>query len=118
MFRWVKKIDALGAVLLAVLVALALGAVYAALHFGWFRSPWEMAAVLFVGGCFVAFGLEQSRRAAAAAKPRKSTARPRSPMKGKPKPPPSATRKRRSVAENLRNRHGGSERRYYARSLL
>jgi hypothetical protein len=57
MFRWVKKIDALGAVLLAVLVALAVGAVYAALHFGWFRSPWELAGWLFVGGCFIAFGL-------------------------------------------------------------
>jgi hypothetical protein len=57
MFGWVKKIDALGAVLLAALASLALGAVYAALHFGWFSSPWEMAAVLFVGGCFVAFGL-------------------------------------------------------------
>ena len=70
MFRWVKKIDALGAVLLAVLVALAIGAVYAALHFGWFRSPWELAAVLFVGGCFVAFGLSTQGAAAAAAKPR------------------------------------------------
>ena len=57
MFRWVKKIDRLGAVLLAALAAAAIGAAYAALHFGWFRSPWELAAWLFFAGAFIAVGL-------------------------------------------------------------
>lgn len=52
-----KKIDKLGLTLVAVLAALALGAGYAALHFGWFRSPWELAGWLVVGFAFLAVGL-------------------------------------------------------------
>jgi hypothetical protein len=56
-FGAMKKIDRLGAALAAVLVALALGAAYAALHFGWFSSPWELAGWLVVGFAFLAAGL-------------------------------------------------------------
>jgi fatty acid desaturase len=52
-----RKIDKLGMALVAVLAALACGAGYAALHFGWFRSPWELAAWLVVGVAFLAAGL-------------------------------------------------------------
>ena len=52
-----KKIDRLGLILVAVLAALALGAGYAALRFGWFRSPWELAGWLVVGFAFLAAGL-------------------------------------------------------------
>jgi hypothetical protein len=52
-----KKIDKLGLILVAVLAALACGAGYAALHFGWFRSPWELAGWLVVGFAFLAAGL-------------------------------------------------------------
>lgn len=52
-----KKIDKLGLTLAAVLAALACGAGYAALHFGWFNSPWELAAWLVVGLAFIAAGL-------------------------------------------------------------
>jgi hypothetical protein len=52
-----KKIDRLGLALAAVLAALALGAGYAALHFGWFGSPWELAGWLVVGFAFLAAGL-------------------------------------------------------------
>lgn len=57
LFGAVKKIDRLGLTLVAVLAAIALGAGYAALYFGWFRSPWELAAWLVVGLAFVAAGL-------------------------------------------------------------
>ena len=57
LFGAVRKIDKLGAALLAALAALALGAGFAALHFGWFRSPWELAGWLVVGLAFVAAGL-------------------------------------------------------------
>jgi len=53
----IKKIDMLGVTLAAVLAALALGAGFAALHFGWFGSPWELAGWLVVGFAFVAAGL-------------------------------------------------------------
>jgi hypothetical protein len=53
----IKKIDTLGLTLAAVLVVLALGAGYAGLHFGWFRSPWELAGWFVVGFAFVAAGL-------------------------------------------------------------
>lgn len=52
-----KKIDTFGACILTLLACLVIGAAYAALHFGWFRSPWEMAAWLFVGVAFLAVGL-------------------------------------------------------------
>jgi hypothetical protein len=53
----IKKIDTLGLTLAAVLVVLALGAGFAALHFGWFSSPRELAGWLMVGFAFVAAGL-------------------------------------------------------------
>jgi|SRR5580704_5816301 hypothetical protein len=52
-----KKIDRLGLALGAVLAALACGAAYAALHFGWFSSPWELAGWLVAGFAFLAVGL-------------------------------------------------------------
>jgi len=56
-FGAVRKIDRLGLTLVAVLAALALGAGYAALHFGWFGSAWELAGWLVVGFAFLAAGL-------------------------------------------------------------
>jgi hypothetical protein len=55
--RAINKIDTVGLTLAAVLAAVALGAGFAALHFGWFRSPWELAAWLMVGFAFVIAGL-------------------------------------------------------------
>jgi hypothetical protein len=52
-----RKIDKTGLCLAAVLAALALASAYAALHFGWFSSPWQMAGWLAVGFAFVAAGL-------------------------------------------------------------
>jgi hypothetical protein len=52
-----RKIDKTGLCLAAVLVALALASAYAALHFGWFSSAWQMAGWLVVGVAFVAAGL-------------------------------------------------------------
>jgi len=52
-----KKIDRLGLTLAAVLLALVCAAGYAALQFGWFRSPWELAGWLVVGIAFLAAGL-------------------------------------------------------------
>jgi hypothetical protein len=57
LFGAIKRIDAIGLGLASVLAALALGAAYAALYFGWFRSPWELAGWLMVGLAFVAAGL-------------------------------------------------------------
>jgi hypothetical protein len=57
LFGAVKKIDRLGLTLVAVLAALACGAGYAALHLGWFSSPWELAGWLVVGFAFLAAGL-------------------------------------------------------------
>ena len=57
LFGAIKRFDALGLGLAAGLAALALGGAYAALHFGWFRSPWELAGWLVVGLAFVAAGL-------------------------------------------------------------
>ena len=57
LFEAMKRIDAIGLCLASVLAALALGAGYAALYFGWFRSPWELAGWLVVGLAFVAAGL-------------------------------------------------------------
>lgn len=55
--RAIKKIDKLGACILAALVALAIGAAYAALHFGWFSSPWQLAAWAVVVVAFLAAGI-------------------------------------------------------------
>lgn len=52
----IKRIDTLGACIILVLAALATGGLYAALHLGWFRSSWEMAAWLVVGLAFLAVG--------------------------------------------------------------
>ena len=51
------KIDKLGMALLAILAALAIAAAYAALHFGWFQTPWQLAGWLAVGLAFVLAGL-------------------------------------------------------------
>lgn len=51
------RIDRLGFVLAAFLAALALAGAYAALHFGWFSSPWEFAGWLVVCVAFLAAGL-------------------------------------------------------------
>jgi hypothetical protein len=52
-----KRIDKIGICFALVLAALALGAAYAALQFGWFRSEWQLALWLFVGFAFIAAGL-------------------------------------------------------------
>ena len=52
-----RRFDAIGAGLLAAIAALAAVAGWAALHFGWFRSPWELAGVVVVCAAFLAFGL-------------------------------------------------------------
>jgi hypothetical protein len=52
-----RKIDKTGLCLAAVLAALALASAYAALHFGWFSSAWQMAGWLVVGFAFAAAGL-------------------------------------------------------------
>jgi hypothetical protein len=57
LFGAIKRIDAIGLCLASMLAVLALGAAYAALHFGWFRSPWELAGWLLVGFAFLAAGL-------------------------------------------------------------
>ena len=53
----IKKLDWVGIQLYALLGGVAVGAVYAALHFGWFRNPWELAVFLVVCVCFLAIGL-------------------------------------------------------------
>jgi hypothetical protein len=52
-----RKIDKTGLTLAAVLAALACGAAYAALHFGWFRSPWELGLWLCIGLAFLLGGV-------------------------------------------------------------
>jgi len=52
-----KKIDRLSIILVVMLAALAFGGAYAALHFGWFGSPWALAGWLVVGVAFLAAGL-------------------------------------------------------------
>ena len=52
-----RKLDAFGLLLLLALAALAVAAGCAALYFGWFRSPWHLAAWLFVWGAFLVVGL-------------------------------------------------------------
>ena len=57
-----RKIDKTGLCLAAVLAALALASAYAALHFGWFSSAWQMAGWLVVGLAFVAAGVGAQSR--------------------------------------------------------
>jgi len=52
-----QRIDKLGVVLVALLAGLGLAGTYAALHFGWFNSPWEMAGWFVVGLAFLAAGV-------------------------------------------------------------
>jgi len=52
-----KGIDKIGLGLVSVLATLALAGAYAALHFGWFRGPWEMAIWLVAGLAFLAAGV-------------------------------------------------------------
>jgi hypothetical protein len=52
----IKGVDTLVVLLVTVLAGLGVGAVYAALHFGWFGSPWQLAAWLIVCVAFVAAG--------------------------------------------------------------
>ena len=57
-------LDAVGAFLVLLLVVAACGAAYAALEFGLFRSPWEMAGWLAAGLAFIGAGVGiQSHRA-------------------------------------------------------
>src|ERR1700759_349081 len=46
----VRRIDRVALCLMSGLAAVAVAAVFAALHLGWFHSLWEMAA--WLGGCF------------------------------------------------------------------
>jgi type IV secretion system protein VirD4 len=52
-----RRFDAIGAGLLAAIAVLAAVAGWAALHFGWFRSPWELAGLVVVCAAFLAVGL-------------------------------------------------------------
>src|SRR5277367_6402395 len=53
----IKNLDVVGASIALAFVGLAVGATYAALHFGWFRSPWELAVWLVVCISFLVIGL-------------------------------------------------------------
>jgi hypothetical protein len=53
----VRKFDALGLLFLVAFAALAGAAGYAALHFGWFSSPWHLAVWLVVCVAFLVVGL-------------------------------------------------------------
>ncbi len=52
-----KRVDTLVVLLVAVMAVLAAGAIYAALHFGWFGNPWELALWLLVCVAFLAAGV-------------------------------------------------------------
>jgi len=52
-----KRVDTLVVLLVAVLTVLVSGAVYAALHFGWFGSPWQLAVWLLVCVAFLVVGV-------------------------------------------------------------
>src|ERR1700733_4095004 len=54
---FIKTLDLFCVCALVVLSALAVGAGWAALHFGWFGSPWELVAWLVCVVAFVAVGL-------------------------------------------------------------
>lgn len=53
----IKQLDTVGIAIALVLGGLALASGYAALHFGWFRSPWELAVWLVVCVAFLVIGL-------------------------------------------------------------
>jgi uncharacterized iron-regulated membrane protein len=53
----IKRVDTLVVLLVAVLAVLAAGAIYAALHFGWFGSPWQLAVWLLVCLAFLVVGV-------------------------------------------------------------
>ena len=53
----IRNLDTVGLVIALAFVGLAVGATYAALHFGWFRSPWELAGWLVVCMSFLVIGL-------------------------------------------------------------
>jgi hypothetical protein len=53
----IRRFDKLVVVLVAVPAALAVAAIYAALHFGWFSSPWQLAAWLVICVAFVVVGV-------------------------------------------------------------
>jgi membrane protein implicated in regulation of membrane protease activity len=53
----IKRVDALVVLLIAILAALAIGAVYAALYLGWFGSPWQLATWLVICVAFLAAGV-------------------------------------------------------------
>lgn len=57
LFGAIRGIDKIGVGLVSVLAGLAFAGAYAALHFGWFRSAWEMAIWLAVGLAFIAAGV-------------------------------------------------------------
>lgn len=59
-FARIGKIDRIGLALMAVLVALGILAAFAALRFGWFRSPWELIVWFGVSTAFIAVGLGAS----------------------------------------------------------
>jgi hypothetical protein len=53
----IKKLDTFVVIVVSVFAALATGAVYAALQYGWFGSPWQLAGWLLVCVAFVAVGI-------------------------------------------------------------
>ena len=57
LFGKIRGIDKIGLGLVSMLAVLAFAGAYAALHFGWFRSPGEMAIWLAVGLAFLAAGV-------------------------------------------------------------
>jgi membrane protein implicated in regulation of membrane protease activity len=52
-----KRIDPLVVLLVAILAAFAIAASYAALHFGWFGSPWQFAMWLLISLAFLVVGV-------------------------------------------------------------
>src|ERR1700733_13043227 len=54
--------DTAGIVIVATLIALAGAAAFAALHFGWFPSPWELVGWLLVFAAFVAAAVPHAGR--------------------------------------------------------
>jgi beta-lactamase regulating signal transducer with metallopeptidase domain len=57
LFEAIKRVDTLVVLLVAILAGCAIGAVYAALYFGWFGSPWQFALWLLVCVAFLAAGV-------------------------------------------------------------
>jgi hypothetical protein len=52
-----KRIDALVVLLFAVILALVAAAIYAALRFEWFGTPWHFASWLLICLAFVVVGV-------------------------------------------------------------